>query len=93
MLGDATVDSNYEQGTFLVCMMLTVFGCKFIFGGVLGSFIIIWGISSGRLGSVSNCNCGWVMLISIGFSPYISTGSVAAASAKSQFEAKASHVS
>ena len=64
--GDATVDC--KQHTSLVCMMSTGFGCKFILGGVLGGSIVIWGISGGRLGSASNCDCGWVMLMSTGFS-------------------------
>ena len=41
MLGDATVD--YEQCTSLVCMMLTVFGCRFIIGGV-ATHCLLWAV-------------------------------------------------
>ena len=66
--GDATVDC--KQRTSLVCMMSTEFGCKFILGGVLGGSIIIWGIIGGRLGSASNCNCGWACLCQLAFPIY-----------------------
>ena len=41
MLGDATVD--YKQCTSLVCMMLTVFGCRFIIGGV-ATHCLLWAV-------------------------------------------------